>query len=223
MGFVDWRLLPNASINDPVLTTSLNPFFTAGTGMDAFTHSVEAMMSTNSTLFSDEMALRAINLVSRWLKIAVDDGNNLEARTNMMYATLFAGIAFNTALLGIAHSLAHPVGTYYDIHHGMCNAIILPPVCRFNFNESVDKLALIAGAMNIDTSKISSIEAANKAIEAMEKLLVEIKAPKKLGEMGVKKDKIELMAIDAYNDFCAGTNPRKATIDDFQEIYESII
>lgn len=223
MGFVGWKLLPNASINDPLLTTSLNPFYTAGTGMDAFTHAVEAIMSVESNPFSDAMGLNAINLISKWLKVAVEDGNNIEARSNMIYAVLFAGIAFNTALLGITHSLAHPVGTYYDIHHGMCNAVILPKVCRFNFNESAEKLALMAEAMQIDTSRMSVIEAANKAIDGIEKLLREVKAPEKLGELGVDKDKIEIMSIDAYNDFCAGTSPRKATVEDFKAIYESII
>lgn len=223
MGFVDWKLLPDASINDPLLTMGLNKFYTAGTGLDAFTHAVEAIMSINSTLFSDEMGLKAISLISKWLKIAYDDGKNLEARTNMMFATLFAGIAFNTALLGIAHSLAHPVGTYYEIHHGMSNAIILPEVCRFNFHESIDKLAMIAEAMGCDISNLSSVEAANKGIEAIEKLLNDLDVPKKLRELGVGTDKIEKMAIDAYNDFCSGTNPRKATIEDFISIYESII
>lgn len=223
MGLVGWKLLPNASINDPLLTTSLNQFYTAGTGMDAFTHAAEAIMSRDSSPFSDAMGLNAINLVYKWLKIAIEDGNNLEARTNMIYAVLFAGIAFNSALLGITHSLAHPISTYYDVHHGMTNAIILPKVCRFNFNESVDKLALIAEAMNINTAKMSSMEAANKAIDGIERLLFEIKTPEKLRELGVGTDKIDVMAIDAYNDFCAGTSPRKATIEDFKAIYESII
>lgn len=223
MGFIDWYLLPDASINDPLLTVSLNPFYTAGTGMDAFTHAVEAIMSTEATPFSDAMGFNAINLISKWLKIAVEEGNNIEARTNMMQAVLFAGVAFNTALLGITHSLAHPVGTYYDIHHGMCNAIILPAVCRFNFKESRDKLAFIAEAMRIDTSKMSTIEAANKAIDSIEQLLIDVKAPAKLRDLGVDTNKIERMSIDAYNDFCAGTNPRKATIDDFRMLYESII
>jgi alcohol dehydrogenase len=223
MGIIDWYILPNGSINDPLLTVSLNPFYTAGTGMDAFTHAVEAIMSTEATTFSDAMGYNAINLITKWLKIAVEDGNNIEARTNMMQAVLFAGVAFNTALLGITHSLAHPIGTYYDIHHGMCNAIILPAVCRFNFKESQDKLALIAEAMRIDTSKMSTIEAANKAIEGIEHLLVDVKAPAKLSELGVDRDKIERMSIDAYNDFCAGTSPKKATIDDFRMLYESII
>lgn len=223
MGILDWRILPNASINDPLLTTSLNPFYTAGTGMDVFTHATEAIMSITSTPFSDAMGLKAINLVSKWLKIAVEDGNNVEARTNMIYAVLFAGIAFNTAMLGITHSLSHPVGTYYDVHHGMANAILLPKVCRFNFNESVEKLSMIADAMRLNTAGMSSIEAANKAIDGIEKLLLEIKAPKKLRELGVGTDKIEAMSIDAYNDFCAGTNPRKATIEDFKSIYESVI
>jgi len=223
MGFVDWRLLPNASINDPLLTASLNPFYTAGTGMDVFTHACEAIMSIESTPFSDAMGLKAINLVSKWLKIAVDNGNNIEARANMIYAVLFAGIAFNTALLGITHSLAHPIGAYYGVHHGMCNAIILPKVCRFNFHGSAEKLAMIAEAMGIDTAKMSVFEAANKAIEGIEKLLVEVKAPEKLSELGVGTDKIEIMSIDAYNDFCAGTSPRRATVEDFKTIYESII
>lgn len=223
MGFIDWHLLPDASINDPLLTVSLNQFYTAGTGMDAFTHAAEAIMSNESSPFSDAMGLNAISLVSKWLKIAVADGNNIEARTNMMNAVLFAGIAFNTALLGITHSLAHPVGTYYGVHHGMCNAIILPAVCRFNFNESKDKLALIAEAMRIDTSKMSTVEAANKAIDGIEQLLSDVKAPPKLRDLGVDTNRIERMSIDAYNDFCAGTSPRKATIDDFKSIYESII
>lgn len=223
MGFIDWYLLPDASINDPLLTVSLNPFYTAGTGMDAFTHAVEAIMSTEASPFSDAMGFNAINLISKWLKIAVEEGNNIEARTNMMQAVLFAGIAFNTALLGITHSLAHPVGTYYDLHHGMCNAIILPAVCKFNFNESKDKLALIAEAMHIDTTKMSTVEAANKAIDGIEQLLTDVKAPPKLRNLGVDTSKIEQMSIDAYNDFCAGTSPRKATIDDFKTLYESII
>lgn len=223
MGIWGWKVLPNASINDPLLTTSLNPFFTAGTGMDVFTHSAEALMSNDSTPFTDTMALNAINLISKWLKIAVDDGNNIEARTNMLYAVIFAGIAFNTASLGISHSLAHSLGTYYDLHHGMCNAIILPKACRFNFNESVEKLALIADAMGINTAGMSSTEAANKAIDGIEKLLINIKVPHKLSELGVTPESIERMSIDAYNDFCAGSNPRKATIEDFKILYESLI
>lgn len=223
MGLISWKLIPDASINDPLLTTSLNAFYTAGTGMDAFTHAAEALMSDDANPFSDAMALKAISLVSKWLKVAIEDGNNVEARSNMIYGVLFAGIAFNSALLGIAHSLAHPISTYYDVHHGMSNAIILPKVCRFNFNESADKLALMAEAMRIDTSKMSTVEAANRAIEAIERLLLEIKAPAKLSELGVDRSKIDLMSADAYNDFCAGTSPRKATIEDFKAIYESII
>lgn len=223
MGFIGWRLVPTASINDPLLTTSLNQFYTAGTGMDAFTHAAEAIMSSVSTPFSDAMGYRAISIVSKWLKVAIDDGNNIEARTNMIYAVLFAGIAFNSALLGITHSLAHPVGTHYDVHHGMCNAIILPHVCRFNFSEASSKLALVAEAMGINTLGLSEMEAATKAIDGIEKLLIDVKAPHKLSALGVDNEKIETMSIDAYNDFCAGTNPKKATIDDFKKIYESII
>lgn len=223
MGILGWRVLANASINDPLLTTSLSPFYTAGTGMDVFTHGVEAILSTDSSPLSDVYGLNAINIVSKWLKIAVEDGNNVEARTNMIYAVLLAGMAFNIASLGITHSLAHPVGTYYDLHHGMCNAMLLPTVCRFLFNETAEKLALMAEAMQINTSGMSTIEAANKAIEGIEKLLIDIKAPHKLRELGVGTDKIELMSIDAYNDFCAGTSPRKATLENFKDIYESVI
>lgn len=223
MGLVGWKILPNVSINDPLLTTSLNPFYTAGTGMDAFTHAAESIMSLNSSYITDTLALKSINLISKWLKIAVNDGNNIEARTNMVYAVIFAGMAFNSALLGIVHSLAHPIGTYYDVHHGMSNAIILPEVCRFNFNESAEKLAMIAEAMQINTSGMTTVEAANKAINAIEKLLIDIKAPHKLRELGVDNSKIEQMSIDAYNDFCSGTSPRKATIEDFKAIYESLI
>ncbi len=223
MGISGWKVVADASINDPLLTTTLDKFYTAGTGMDAFTHALEAITSIDSTPFSDVMGYSAIKIISRWITTAVQEPNNIEARTNMMHAVLFAGLAFNTALLGISHSLAHPIGTYYDVHHGMSNAIILPYVCRFNFNEAMDKLAMIAEAMGVDTSKMSTIEAANKAIDEIEKLLVEIDAPHKLSELGVSKDKIERMSMDAYHDFCAGTNPRKATLEDFKTIYEAVI
>lgn len=223
MGILGWRVLAHASINDPLLTTSLSPFYTAGTGMDVFTHGVEAILSTDSSPLSDVYGLNAINIVSKWLKIAVEDGNNIEARTNMIYAVLLAGMAFNIASLGVTHSLAHAVGTYYDLHHGMCNAIILPTVCRFLFNESAPKLAMMAEAMQIDTTGMSTIEAANRAIEGIEKLLIDVKAPHKLREIGVGTEKIEQMSIDAYNDFCAGTSPRKATLENFKDMYETVI
>jgi alcohol dehydrogenase len=223
MGLMSWRILPNVSINDPLLVASLNPYYTAGTGMDAFSHALDAIVSIDATPFSDTMGLNAISIISQWLKIAVAEGNNIEARTNMMYAVMFAGMAFNTAMLGLVHSLSHPVGTYYDLHHGTTNSVLLTAASRFVFNEAIDKLAMVAEAMHIDTSGMSAVEAANKAIAGMEQLLIDIKAPHKLSELGVGTDKIERMSIDAYNDFCAIGSPRRATVEDFKAIYESLI
>ena len=132
MAIVDWRVTPNVAIDDPLLMVGMPPALTAATGMDALTHAVEAYVSTIATPVTDACALKAIELVAENLRAAVANGQDMEARDNMCYAQYLAGMAFNNASLGHVHAMAHQLGGFYDLPHGVCNAILLPHVQRFN-------------------------------------------------------------------------------------------
>lgn len=132
MAIVDWRVTPAVSINDPELMVGMPPALTAATGMDALTHAVEAYVSTAANPLTDSAALMAIRLISKYLPLAVANGSNMEAREKMAYAEFLAGMAFNNASLGYVHAMAHQLGGFYNLPHGVCNAILLPHVCEFN-------------------------------------------------------------------------------------------
>ncbi|WP_279384463.1 iron-containing alcohol dehydrogenase [Geotalea toluenoxydans] len=146
MAIVDWRCTPNIAINDPVLMVGKPPALTAATGMDALTHAVEAYVSTIATPITDACAIKAIELVAANLSVAVANGDNLEARDAMAYAEYLAGMAFNNASLGYVHSMAHQLGGFYNLPHGVCNAILLPAVSQFNLIACPKRFADIAVA-----------------------------------------------------------------------------
>ncbi|MED0674282.1 iron-containing alcohol dehydrogenase [Aneurinibacillus thermoaerophilus] len=218
MAIVDKHVTPTLSINDPMLTVKKPPALTAATGMDALTHAVEAYVSTAATPITDACALQAIRLISRNLRVAVANGENLQARENMSYAQFLAGMAFNNASLGYVHAIAHQFGGVYNLPHGVCNAILLPHVERFNLISRAERFADIAEAMGENISGLSMREAAEKAIEAIETLARDVGIPRGFAELGAKEEDIELLAVNAMKDACALTNPRKATLEDIKEI-----
>ena len=144
MAIVDWRVTPNVAIDDPLLMVGMPPALTAATGMDALTHAVEAYVSTIATPVTDACALKAIELVAENLRAAVANGQDMEARDRMCYAQYLAGMAFNNASLGHVHAMAHQLGGFYDLPHGICNAILLPHVQRFNMIAKMDRFVDIA-------------------------------------------------------------------------------
>ncbi|MED0757020.1 iron-containing alcohol dehydrogenase [Aneurinibacillus thermoaerophilus] len=218
MAIVNKHVTPTISINDPMLTVKKPPALTAATGMDALTHAVEAYVSTAATPITDACALQAIRLISRNLRVAVANGENLQARENMSYAQFLAGMAFNNASLGYVHAIAHQFGGVYNLPHGVCNAILLPHVERFNLISRAERFADIAEAMGENISGLSMREAAEKAIEAIETLARDVGIPRGFAELGAKEEDIELLAVNAMKDACALTNPRKATLEDIKEI-----
>ena len=128
MAIVDWRCTPSVAIDDPVLMMGMPPSLTAATGMDALTHAVEAYVSTAATPMTDACAEKAMEYINRYLRRAVANGKDMEAREGMCYAQYLAGMAFNNASLGHVHAMAHQLGGFYDLPHGECNAILLPHV-----------------------------------------------------------------------------------------------
>jgi alcohol dehydrogenase len=221
MAIVDWRVTPTIAINDPLLMAGMPPSLTAATGMDALTHAVEAYVSTIATPVTDACALKAIELVAQNLRAAVANGGDMTARDNMAYAEYLAGMAFNNASLGHVHAMAHQLGGFYNLPHGICNAILLPHVERFNMIAKMDRFGDIAKAMGEHIDGLSQRVAAERAIEAIKTLSKDIGIPSGLSELGVKEKDLRIMAENAQKDACGLTNPRCPSLEDVINIYKA--
>jgi len=211
MAIVDWHVTANVSINDPELMLSMPVFLTAATGMDALTHAVEA----------DSAAMKAIELISQYLRPAVANGESLEARDKMAYAEFLAGMAFNNASLGHVHAMAHQLGGFYNLPHGVCNAVLLPHVEKFNLIACPERFVDIAITMGEEVEGLSDMEAADKALEAIKRLSGDVGIPSGLKELGVKEEDMPILAENALKDACGFTNPRKATQKELIQIYKN--
>jgi alcohol dehydrogenase len=223
MAIVDWRVTPNVAIDDPLLMVGMPPALTAATGMDALTHAVEAYVSTIATPVTDTCALKAIELISGYLRAAVANGGDIEARDKMCYAQYLAGMAFNNASLGHVHAMAHQLGGFYDLPHGVCNAILLPHVSRFNLIAKMDRFADIAVAMGENIEGLSTRAAADLALEAIKTLSADVGIPSGLKALGVREEDLRTMAENAQKDACGLTNPRCPSLDDVVNIYKNAL
>lgn len=221
MAIVDWRCTPLIAIDDPKLMIGKPAGLTAATGMDALTHAVEAYVSTAANPITDACAEKANRMIQQWLRQAVANGENLEARDAMSYAQYLAGMAFNNASLGYVHAMAHQLGGFYNLPHGVCNAILLPHVCQFNLIACPERYADIAQFMGVDTSNMTTTEAAYAAIDAIRELSQAIGIPTGLQTLGVKEADFDIMSTNAQNDACMLTNPRKANHNQVVEIFKA--
>ncbi len=222
MCIVDWRLTPDVAINDPELHRGMPAHLTAATGMDALTNAIEAYVSTDANPLTDAAALKAIQMIGHYLPKAVANGDYMNARENMAYAQYLAGIAFNNASLGYVHAMAHQLGGFYDLSHGVCNALLLPYVMRFNIIGNYDRILTIGKAMEIgEHSSFATFEdQAMNVIAGVKRFAEFVGIPSSLRELGVNPDDFEAMAVNAMKDACALTNPRKATLSDIITIYQ---
>jgi len=221
MAIVDRNVTPLLSVNDPSLMAAMPKGLTAATGMDALTHAIEAYVSTAATPITDACALKAVELISANLRTAVANGNDMPARENMAYAQFLAGMAFNNASLGYVHAMAHQLGGFYDLPHGVCNAILLPHVESFNASVCPARLKDVATAMGVDTQRLDHEQGAAAAIAAIRKLSGDIGIPGGLGELGAKADDIPTLAANAMKDACGFTNPRPANQEQIEEIFRT--
>ncbi len=221
MAIVDWRTTPNISVNDPMVMMKMPPGLTAATGMDALTHAVEAYVSIIATPVTDACALKAIELIFKYLRTAVANGDNFEARDGMTYAQLLAGMAFNNASLGYVHAMAHQLGGFYDLPHGVCNAILLPHVQRFNLISNPQRFVDMAVAMGEPVEGMSVRAAAEKALDAIALLSADIRIPAGLKELDVKEKDFDVMVENAMKDACSFTNPVVAKAADVKGIFKN--
>jgi alcohol dehydrogenase len=221
MAIVDRNVTPLLSVNDPALMVAMPKGLTAATGMDALTHAIEAYVSTAANPITDACALKAITLISNNLRLAVHDGSDMIARENMAYAQFLAGMAFNNASLGYVHAMAHQLGGFYDLPHGVCNAVLLPHVQSFNALVCADRLTDVARAMDADVRGFSPEEGAQAAIAAIRTLARDVEIPAGLRQLGARLNDIPVLASNALKDACGLTNPRKADQRQIEEIFRS--
>ncbi|UMZ13486.1 L-threonine dehydrogenase [Pseudomonas sp. MPFS] len=221
MAIVDRNVTPLLSVNDPALMVAMPKGLTAATGMDALTHAVEAYVSTAANPITDACALKAISMISHNLRQAVHDGGDLVARENMAYAQFLAGMAFNNASLGFVHAMAHQLGGFYDLPHGVCNAVLLPHVQSFNASVCAERLTDVAHALGADIRGFSPEEGAQAAITAIRTLARDVEIPAGLRELGAKLQDIPVLAANALKDACGLTNPRPAEQRQIEEVFRN--
>jgi choline dehydrogenase len=205
---------------DPLLTLDLPPSVTSGTGMDALTHAIECYTGAPAQPLPDSVALLAMEYIGKYLRIAYAQGHNQEARYKMSMAAMLAGLAYGTESAGAVHAMSQTAGGVYDCPHGLLTAALLAPVMRFNYMGEPEKFARIALALGEDTRGLSVWDAAELAVDAVERLSRDLRIPS-LAELGVKEADIPMLAKMAFNDPQTIGNPRDITEEDYARIYRS--
>lgn len=219
MVMVDPNSMATIAVNDPELMVKKPAGLTAATGMDALTHAIEAYVTKGAFPLSDALALQAIKFISNSLVAAVKDGTDIAARSEMAWGSYVAGLSFSNCGLGIVHSMAHQLGSEYDLPHGVANAILLPYIMDFNLDSNPKKFAEIAAAMGEDISAAGSdLEAAKLALEAVRKLSKAVGIPA-LAETSFNPEDVSKLADQAMRDVCTGGNPKNVTKEDMINIY----
>jgi alcohol dehydrogenase len=211
-------LVPDISVTDPQVLTTMPPEITAYTALDALSHAIESYVSKAANFLSDVQALAAIRGVTEHLFPALDHPGDVQAREGLARASLQAGLAFTNALLGATHAISHQIGGLTDLPHGLLNAIMLPHVMEFNAPVAAGRLADVAAALGVDTGLMSPGEAADAATAMVRALVGKAGLPSSLREVGVRITQIDDIAAHALDDAYIVTNPRPVLEEDARAI-----
>ncbi|MCF8011322.1 MAG: iron-containing alcohol dehydrogenase [Clostridiales bacterium] len=223
MAIISKSLVPDIAIVDPYLLQTKSSRLTAATGVDALSHAIESYVSLAATPLTNVQALNAIQLIAGNLRESVTCRTNLEAKSSMAMASLQAGLAFSNAILGVAHAMTHQVDGLLDLHHGETNAVLLPAVMKFNMIACADKYCEIAKAFGENIEGLSKWEGAEKAVEAVSRLVRDISIPQGLSAMGLKEDMIKRISKNTLNDACIVTNPRDVYEEDIINLFKQAL
>jgi len=208
------RMLPTLTILDPKLTIGMPAFLTAATGMDAFAHNLEAYCAPGYHPMADGIALEGMSLIKKWLAIAVNEGENLEARGHMITSSSMGATAFQKGL-GAIHSLSHPVNSLFNVHHGLSNGIFMPYVLTFNRSTIENKITKLSEYLGLKEASFNSF------VDWVVELKEQIKIPHTISESAKINNKdIEKMSPMALDDPCTPGNPKKLVLDDMVSMYE---
>jgi alcohol dehydrogenase class IV len=215
-------LLARVALVDPLLSLTTPPHLTCAVGVDALTHAIEAYISKRAQPMTDALALKAIRMITGSIRQAWGDGNNIEARTEMMIGASIAGMAFSNSSVALVHGMSRPIGAYFHIHHGLSNAVLLLDLMEYSLVGSPVRFAHIASAMEEPIEGLSMMRQADCAVAAVERLISDIQMPR-LGEIGIDRDEfeavVEQMASDAIASRSPANNPRQATHEEIVALY----
>ncbi len=220
---VDPNDIPCVAIIDAELMYSLPKSLTAATGMDAMTHAIEGLITKAAWELSDMFEIKAIEMIYKYLPLAVDEPTNPKGRDGMAVAQYVAGMAFSNVGLGVDHGMAHPLSALFDVPHGVACAMLLPTVMRFNMPAAMDKYVDIAKAVGAYKEGMSREEAAEAACRAIEDLSARVGTNKRLSELGITEKDIDALADQAIADVCTPGNPREVTREDIVALYKAIL
>lgn len=225
IAIVSKMLVPDVSLIDPDLTVTMDRDLTVHTGLDALTHAFEAYTSKARSPVTDVHALEAVKRVVGFLRIARDEPGNIEARGEVMLGSLFAGMAFSNAILGNVHAMAHSLGGFLDLPHGLCNAILLDYVVDYNFDALPDRYVELAVAMGAEGVRPDrpAMEQKEVVVRAVRRLKNELGVCSCLDEIGVTPRDIPELAAKAVQDACALTNPKETSLDDMTAIFQAAL
>lgn len=219
-GIVSDHLYADVALIDPELAVTLPPQVTAYTGVDALTHAIEAYTNKFAHPFIDTFALAAVELIGRYLKRAVEEGSDLDARYHMALASLYGGMCLGSVNTAAVHAMAYPLGGTFDVPHGMANALLLPYVMRFNKESCPERFTRIAAALGRPNGQRSEAPSAEGAAEAVTELCAEVGIVSRLAALGIPEDAIDSMAAGALKvTRLMKNNPREMTLEDVKRIY----
>ncbi len=216
-------VIPDIALIDPETTTTMDPYLTACTGMDAMAHAVEAFVSTASSKITDVHALEAIRLLKTNLPQILNNPHDMDLRENIMLASMEAGLAFSNAVLGAVHAMAHSLGGFLDLPHGECNSLLLEHVMGFNYSAVPERFKVIAQNLGLDTRGYNQRELKAALFKEIRSLRYQLGISKSLGQVHVKQQDISHLSEKALNDACLLTNPRKTNKRDIETIYEEAL
>lgn len=207
-------MYPTHAVLDPKLTLTLPPVFTAATGMDALSHAMESYWSKNANPVSDAYALEAVRRIFEALPLVMNNPDNLEHRTRMLFASLLAGLAFSNTKTGVAHSLSYPMTLNFGVIHGQASSITLPGIMKFNAEVSLERMANLAKAVGGN-----SVDSGARRIQV---LLQRVGLKSSLSELGIDADGIEVCVREGYTPDRAGHNLRDVDADGLREVLQSV-
>ena len=201
---------------------SLPKSLTASTGLDALTHAIEGLTTKAAWEMSDMFEIKAIDMINRYLELAVNEPTNPVGRDGMAVAQYIAGMAFSNVGLGLVHGMAHPLGAMFDVPHGVANALLLPLVMEYNAPAALDKFVIIAQTMNVYKEGMTKEEAADAAVKAVRDLAIRVGIPQHLRDLGkgITEADLPRLAKAAMEDVCTPGNPRDVTEDIVLELYK---
>jgi alcohol dehydrogenase class IV len=220
---ISTTMVPDIALIDPEITTTMPPFLSVCTGMDALVHAIEAFVSTASSAMTDIHAQEAIRLLWTNLPKVISHPNDHEIRTHLMQGSLQAGLAFSNASLGAVHSMAHCLGGYLDLPHGECNSLLLDHVINYNYRFKPERFNQISTIMGLDLKGKSTAQKKDLLIGEIRNLRQKLGINGTLSQRGLSADDIGMLAMNALSDPCMVTNPGKAKQKDIEVIYEEAL